>query len=105
MQAPGYVNTAWGTDMPWPVRMLLRAIQPFFRSIEDCGEAMCVPIFTPGTGLTLVDKDGSPTASVTSGHTPAARDTLWAHTLDVLRPFTPAVVPGEAAAASEAEVK
>jgi NAD(P)-dependent dehydrogenase (short-subunit alcohol dehydrogenase family) len=39
--APGFVSSNWGTEMPWAVRMLVRAIQPFGTSIRDIGYVMC----------------------------------------------------------------
>ena len=84
-QAPGFVSTNWGTEMPWIVRGLLSLVRPFGRSLADCGEAMCVPLFSPGAGLVLVNKDGSSEGvTVTPEHTAEAREVVWRHTLEVL---------------------
>ena len=106
VQGPGFVNTAWGSDMPWYIRMFVRAIQPLGRSIEDCGEAMCVPLFSPGSGLALVDKDGNSGLPTTSAHTPEARDFMWRHTQETLqrlgvRPLAPPAAGGAGAELKE----
>jgi NAD(P)-dependent dehydrogenase (short-subunit alcohol dehydrogenase family) len=104
--APGFVNTRWGTEMPWYIRMLVRAIQPLGRSPQDCAEFMCAPLLraadagagagagpaaeggagagstTPGT-LLLIGQYAQP-VSRSSGHTAEARAAVWRHTLAVL---------------------
>lgn len=42
--APGFVNTNWGTEMPFYIRGLVRLIQPLGTSIEDCAEFMSIPL-------------------------------------------------------------
>lgn len=37
---PGFVATSWGTEMPWLVKRLVRALQRFGRSKEDAGESL-----------------------------------------------------------------
>jgi hypothetical protein len=85
VQAPGFVNTAWGSEMPWYIKWLVRAIQPLGRSLYDCGEAMCVPLFSGGSGFVLVNSDGGGPVSVTSLHSDEAVDFMRGHTLEVLR--------------------
>jgi hypothetical protein len=79
------VNTSWGREMPWYVKWLVRAIQPLGRSLYDCGEAMCVPLFAPGSGFVLVNKDGGGPVSVTSLHNDEAVEFMRGHTLEVLQ--------------------
>lgn len=89
--APGFVSTSWGTEMPWWLRAPIRVLQGLGRSLEDCGEAMSVPLLAPpapmasASRFVLVDKDGFGPVATLPEHTAAARDTLWSHTRDVLR--------------------
>lgn len=39
--APGIVATRWGSEMPWWLRWLVRALIAAGRSKEDCAEYMC----------------------------------------------------------------
>ena len=85
--APGFVNTAWGTEMPWAVRMLVRAIQPLGRSPADCAEAMLSPLLTraegrEGGGCALIGAQGKP-AQKTSAHE-GAKAGVWAATRGVV---------------------
>lgn len=86
---------------PNPAR-LPACLQWLGRSIEDCGEAMCVPVFDTGRykpGFHDVNQDGEP-AAVTAGHTPEAREFIAKHTAEVLARCPP--IPGKAAAAGAA---
>ena len=120
--APGVVSTRWGTEMPWWLRGPIRALLPLFgRSIADCGEAMSDVLLRPDAGgvlpagvaatagsgsaaapasgrFLLVDQNGAPTKA-TSLQTPAVRDAVWAHTLQVLD-RAPAVLKASAAPAA-----
>eukprot|EP01099_Mayorella_cantabrigiensis_P008520 TRINITY_DN801_c0_g1_i1.p1 TRINITY_DN801_c0_g1~~TRINITY_DN801_c0_g1_i1.p1 ORF type:complete len:310 (-),score=73.18 TRINITY_DN801_c0_g1_i1:47-934(-) len=82
--APGFVNTNWGTELPWYVRAPVRLLQPLGKSIEDCGKVMCQPLFHPPKqgGLFLMDANGKE-ASPTKLHD-EARDFVWERTLEVL---------------------
>lgn len=92
--APGIVATRWGqTDMPWPVRLLLRALMPLVgRSIYDCGLVMIDPLVQPRSaatsgsgrpGLVLIDAQGRQ-AKLTALQD-AARDSVWGATEALLR--------------------
>lgn len=86
--APGFVNTNWGSEMPWYLKSAVRLIQPFGRSIDDCGEVMCDPLFTyHGNGLVLIDQNANPT-KVTKLHTPEAREFVFQQTMKVLQDAT-----------------
>jgi NAD(P)-dependent dehydrogenase (short-subunit alcohol dehydrogenase family) len=82
---PGFVNTNWGTEFPWMLRMAIRPIQSFFaRTLEDCGEFMtqgCLDLSTKG--FHLLDQDGK---TFTGGikHSPEDRDVIWERTLKLL---------------------
>jgi len=82
--APGFVNTNWGTEMPWYIRAPVRLLQPLGKSIEDCGEIMCKPLFHPPkpNGFYMMDANGKET-HVTKLHE-EARDFVWEKTLEVL---------------------
>jgi len=43
--APGFVASNWGTEMPTPVRWLLKLVKPFGTSIHDIGEVLASPLF------------------------------------------------------------
>lgn len=103
--APGFVNTNWGTEMPWYIRGPVRVLQVLGKSPADCAEAMLTPCFlgdaelaavlstsggdsgdTSGTGAggVLVMGEGGRAAGRTSLHTPEARAAVWATTREVL---------------------
>ncbi len=82
--APGFVATRWGTEMPWYIRGFVRALQVFGRSADDCGEAMCDPLFHHKQGgLVLIDCNANPT-KLTSSHTEEARNFVFEKTMEVL---------------------
>jgi hypothetical protein len=82
--APGFVNTNWGSEMPWYLKSAVRLIQPFGRSIDDCGEVMCDPLFHhQGGGLVMIDQNANPT-KLTKLHTPEARDFVFQQTMKTL---------------------
>ena len=82
--APGFVNTNWGTDLPWYIRAPVRLLQPLGKSIEDCGEIMCRPLLDPPqpSGFYLMDANGKE-AAPTKIHE-EARQFVWERTLEVL---------------------
>jgi NAD(P)-dependent dehydrogenase (short-subunit alcohol dehydrogenase family) len=86
--APGFVNTNWGTELPFLLRGLVRVVQPLGTSIEDCAEFMCLPLLSPDedqphTGEVVLIGSKGETVSKTSLHD-EARDAVWKHTQDVL---------------------
>lgn len=82
--APGFVNTNWGTEMPFYIRWAVRGIQLFATSIHDCAEYMCDGIMNPAYkgGFHLM------TATATEAPKTAlhdeARDIVWQHTKEVI---------------------
>ena len=82
--APGFVNTNWGTEMPWYLKVAIRAVQPLAKSIEECGEIMAGPLLNPPKpgGLFLMDANGNE-APATKLHD-EARQFVWEKTLEVL---------------------
>lgn len=93
--APGFVNTNWGTELPWYLRGMVRALQPLGRSPATCAEFMLDPVFRPLSelresysggvpGVVLMGQDAQPAAKTTA-HSAEARDAVWATTSDVLR--------------------
>eukprot|EP00047_Mylnosiga_fluctuans_P010966 m.18912 g.18912 ORF g.18912 m.18912 type:complete len:320 (-) comp3386_c0_seq1:124-1083(-) len=82
--APGTINTNWGTELPLLLRGLVRMIQPFMRSLQDCGEYMASALMDPEYhgGWSLMDQNGNkthPTALQAE-----ARAAVWASTQAVL---------------------
>eukprot|EP00455_Lapot_gusevi_P047550 TRINITY_DN643_c0_g1_i15.p1 TRINITY_DN643_c0_g1~~TRINITY_DN643_c0_g1_i15.p1 ORF type:complete len:335 (-),score=79.68 TRINITY_DN643_c0_g1_i15:8-955(-) len=75
--APGGVNTAWGTEMPWYLRAPIRLLQPFLRSIDDCGEFMVSALFDDQYrgGFHLMDSNGRP-VSPAKFHKDEARESM-----------------------------
>lgn len=82
--APGFVKTAWGTEMPFAIRALVRVAQVFAKSPADCAENMCDGLFNPAWrgGYRLMSPSAA-AASATRLHE-AARASVWAHTRGVL---------------------
>lgn len=88
--APGFVNTNWGTEMPWFIKGLVRLIQPLGTSIRDCGEFMTYGLLNPAYkgGLRILGSKGQ-VANVTSVHSSANADFVWEQTLQVLAKSSP----------------
>eukprot|EP00455_Lapot_gusevi_P047554 TRINITY_DN643_c0_g1_i3.p1 TRINITY_DN643_c0_g1~~TRINITY_DN643_c0_g1_i3.p1 ORF type:complete len:301 (-),score=76.04 TRINITY_DN643_c0_g1_i3:30-932(-) len=84
--APGAVNTAWGTEMPWYLRGPIRLLQPFLRSIETCGEYLVSALFDDQYrgGFHLMDSNARPLQPA-DFHTEEARESVWQHTNQVLQ--------------------
>lgn len=83
--APGFVNTNWGSELHWSVKWLIRAVQPLGRSMEDCAEVMCRPVFDhrgDKGGFLLMGANGE-TVNTTKLHE-QAREKVWEHTVEVL---------------------
>jgi NAD(P)-dependent dehydrogenase (short-subunit alcohol dehydrogenase family) len=91
--APGFVATRWGTEMPAPVRWLVRGLQVFGKSAADCAEAMLDPLFErlgAGAGVAggwrLIGEHGQ-TVPPTREHTDAVREGVWDFTVKRLGAF------------------
>jgi NAD(P)-dependent dehydrogenase (short-subunit alcohol dehydrogenase family) len=84
--APGFVKTNWGREMPTVIRWLVRAVQPFGKSKEDCAELLSTVLLKPDEqtkgGFYLLDQNGQP-AKPTKLHE-EARESIWTHTRQVL---------------------
>lgn len=83
--APGFVSTNWGTEMPGIIRCLVRGLQVFGKSKENCAEYM-VRGFTAKdatTGFHLLDQYGLETPTVTSMHD-TAKNYVWNHIEQIL---------------------
>ena len=92
--APGMVASSWGSELPAPLRVVVRALLATIgRSPADAAEVLLDPLWAvhaeaaanggvPRGGLRLLGSDGSP-AAPTAIHE-AARDAVWAHTTALL---------------------
>jgi len=95
--APGFVNTNWGTEMPWYIKGLVRLIQPVFgKSPGDCAECMLAAVFLSreelGLGadnrVVVLDEHGAASADggkLTKLHGESARGYVWDQTEKVLK--------------------
>jgi NAD(P)-dependent dehydrogenase (short-subunit alcohol dehydrogenase family) len=85
--APGVVNTNWGTEFPWYLRMLLKPFKPFLRSADDCAEYLCQGILQAHQpGFFLSDQYGLPAKKVPA-HTDKAREFIWNDTMSIMNRF------------------
>jgi NAD(P)-dependent dehydrogenase (short-subunit alcohol dehydrogenase family) len=82
--SPGFVKTAWGTEMPWIVRTAVRTLQVFGRPATDCARYLLSPLLSLSLspGLHIFDQYGKevPPSLVNKEDT----DILWAHTKEAL---------------------
>ena len=84
-QAPGFIATQWGREMPAVVRWTTRFFQNFARSPEQCADNIYKGLSSESTrkGFHLLNQYGEP-ASVTKSHTDNIRETVWKHTVELL---------------------
>jgi len=99
--APGFVNSNWGTEMPWYLRGAIRCMQPLGKSTTECAEFMVDPILrsaagektmlnhpikdgVESNGIYIMNQDAS-TGSLTKEHTKDALDSVWKTTVNVLK--------------------
>jgi len=88
--APGFVNTNWGTELPWILRGVVRIFQPLATSPADCAEFMCAPLLAPHAGSKRPDEAG--VVLLNSSAEPVrktalhekAREAVWQHTRELL---------------------
>ena len=83
--APGFVNTNWGSEMPWYLKGLVRTIQPFGRSLESCGQILTdswLKLPVNGT-YHLMDSNGKKTKQGVQ-HRPDEVDVIWNKIQDLL---------------------
>ncbi|EFC39023.1 FabG domain-containing protein [Naegleria gruberi] len=84
-QAPGFIATQWGREMPAVVRWTTRFFQNFARSPEQCADNIYKGLSSESTrkGFHLLDEHGEP-AKVTKSHSDSIRETVWKHTVELL---------------------
>ncbi|EFC44979.1 FabG domain-containing protein [Naegleria gruberi] len=84
-QAPGFIATQWGRELPTAVRWIIRAVQKFARSTEQCAEYLFKGLTDELTkkGFHVLNQYGEPT-SVTKDHNEMYRQYIWKHTLELL---------------------
>jgi NAD(P)-dependent dehydrogenase (short-subunit alcohol dehydrogenase family) len=99
---PGFVNTNWGTEMPWMLRKAIRLLQPFGRSPAECAEYLMSPTVLASeagdplpakpaqagdgdgdVGVIIMGENGQ-TKSLTNKHSEEERNACWNITKDVL---------------------
>ena len=80
--APGFVASSWGTEMPTPLRWLVRALQVVGgRSLLDCGEYLVAGMTHAERthGFWLLDEFGASGTAHTVPEHEAAQRFLWEH--------------------------
>ena len=92
--APGFVNTNWGTEMPWYLKGPIRAMQKLGRDPMDVAEIMLDPVFKSETsqnspligkeGVSIMDHNGN-VGNFTKLHDKSSRDFVWSVTKEVLQ--------------------
>jgi hypothetical protein len=84
--APGFVNTNWGTEMPWYIRYPVRMLQPLGRTPQDCAEAMCFPCLASSKDV-ISTLSSSPSANTQSKAAAAASESEdWVNSVLVMNP-------------------
>lgn len=81
---PGFVDSNWGTELPWILRGPVRFLQLFGTSPAKCATVMCKAFTDPDkkTGFHLLSHTGE-AAKPTKLHE-QARESVWEHTCSVL---------------------
>ncbi len=87
--SPGFVNTNWGTELPWYWKGMVRCIQPMFgRSLEVCGDKLVNGLLglspVGGSNYFLMDMDGK---LIKDGikHNQEEKTFIWSKTLELLK--------------------
>ena len=83
--APGFVNTNWGTEMPFWIRGPVRFLQPLFgKTKEKCGEELVNGMLLNATkGFNVMDQNGNVGGTRTKLHLESAKETVWKHSVKV----------------------
>lgn len=84
---PGFVNTSWGTEMPWLVRAAIRPLQALFgTNLEKCGELLTEGLINlPSKGYFLMDQKGKGIDKAKGiKHTSGERAIIWDKTMKIL---------------------
>ena len=84
--APGFVATNWGTEMPWVIRMTVRALQVFGKSRATCAEILTKGWMERGAGMHLMTEKGD-VANKTSIHDEVMSSPFWSKTQELLKKF------------------
>jgi len=94
--SPGYVNTNWGTELPWYAKGPTRVLQPLADSPEKCAEFMCEALFNSAykTGFHVLNQTATPVSTVSLHE--QAREFVWQHTNDLLQKARNAPLPSSA---------
>jgi NAD(P)-dependent dehydrogenase (short-subunit alcohol dehydrogenase family) len=82
--APGFVSTNWGTEMPFPIRWAVRALQVFGVSRATCAQRLGDPWLQLPAGFHLMGQGGQP-VSRTSEHEKVMASGFWDHTQALLK--------------------
>uniref|UniRef100_A0A7S0ZHV3 Protochlorophyllide reductase n=1 Tax=Timspurckia oligopyrenoides TaxID=708627 RepID=A0A7S0ZHV3_9RHOD len=84
--APGFVNTNWGTEMPWAIRAMIRPLQALFgRKLETVGTTLLTALEKAPVGYSLIDQNGNiMDKSKALKHTREEKDVVWAKTMELL---------------------
>mmetsp|Transcript_4114 Transcript_4114/g.10421 ORF Transcript_4114/g.10421 Transcript_4114/m.10421 type:complete len:126 (-) Transcript_4114:79-456(-) len=84
---PGFVRTAWGTELPTVMRWAVRGIQVFAKSESAAGAAMGTALVDPrySGGFHLMSHKGQPAAR-TSLHSDEAVAFMWGAAKDAVLP-------------------
>lgn len=87
--APGFVNTNWGTEMPFFLRALIRPLQSLLgKSASKCAENMVRGMKGGNAGgLNLVDENGGVgKAKVCKGHE-EGKERIWKYLTESIGPW------------------
>jgi len=83
--APGFVNSNWGTEMPWYLRGVIRCMQPMGKSTTECAEFMVDPILKSAVGESLLNRPSNNDKGIFIMNQDASAGSLTKeHTVDAL---------------------
>jgi len=84
--APGFVSTAWGTEMPTPIRLLIRPLQRLFGKDKFvCGDDLVRNLFDlPAGKLSLISPDGKVGVAKLAAKHEEAKEDVWKHLSEAL---------------------
>lgn len=88
--APGFVATNWGSEFPFALKILIRGLQVFGMSLEQCGVNMAHSLYDDKFKATkdkpsfhIMTQNGS-IGSVTNAHNTENITFIHQHTMDIL---------------------
>eukprot|EP00756_Hemistasia_phaeocysticola_P015181 Hpha_TRINITY_DN15391_c0_g1::TRINITY_DN15391_c0_g1_i1::g.90865::m.90865 len=87
--SPGFVSSNWGSDLNVVIKGLVRCLQRFARTSEECALFMCAPLVgdrpaPEGGGVYLFGKDAQP-VNKTKLHTEETAQEIYKYTLRVIQ--------------------